>query len=131
VIVLDASAAIEWLLQSPAGARVERRIFSRTPALHAPHLLDIEVAQVLKRHVANRAITAARAEEALQDLGDVPLTRYPHDIFLWRVWELRDTLTAYDAVYVALAEALGAPLITCDRQLASAAGHRARVEVIR
>ena len=130
MIVLDASAAIEWLLQTRLGARVEARIFSRPAALHAPHLIDIEVAQVLRRYVAAGVIPTARGQQALDDQMDLALTRYPHDWLLSRVWELRDNLTAYDAVYVALAEALGAPLVTCDNKLASAAGHRARIDVI-
>ena len=130
MIVLDASAAFEWLLETPTGARVEARIFSHAESLHAPHLIDIEIAQVLRRYTAARAITALRAREALQDMIDLSLVRYPHDVFLPRVWELRSNLTAYDAAYVALAELLGAPLITCDRKLASASLHHARVEVI-
>jgi len=130
VIVLDASAAVEWLLQTPTGARVEARIFSGTASLHAPHLIDIEVAQVLRRYAVSGTITASRGRDALQDLLDLALTRYPHDVLLPRVWELRDNLTAYDAAYVALAEALGAPLVTCDSKIASASRHRARVEVI-
>jgi predicted nucleic acid-binding protein len=130
VIVLDASAAIEWLLQSPAGIKIDRRIFSTSESLHAPHLLDVEVAQVLRRYVREKAITAERGEEALQDLGDFPLSRYPHDFLIPRVWELRATLTAYDAVYVALAELLDAPLLTCDAKIASASGHSAKVEVV-
>lgn len=129
-MVLDASAAIEWLLQTKAGARVEARIFSRAAALHAPHLLDIEVAQVLRRYVAAGAVTASRGRAALEDLADLSLTRYPHEWLLERVWELRDNLTAYDAAYVALAEALDLPLVTCDGKMASAPGHRARVEVV-
>ncbi len=130
MIVVDASALIEWLLQTPAGAQVEERIFLAGANMHAPHLLDIEVAQVVRRYVTAGAITASRGQEALRDLLDLPLTRYPHDLFLGRIWELRDNLTAYDAVYVALAEALGAPLITCDRKLAAVPGHRARIEVV-
>ena len=130
MIVLDASAAIEWLLQTPAGARVEARIFSQSVGLHAPHLLDLEVAQVLRRFVAGGLIRARRGHEALQDLMDLSLTRYSHDFLLPRVWELRDNLTAYDAAYVALAEVLKAPLITCDGKIASAHGHHARVEVM-
>jgi len=130
VIVLDASAVIEWLLQTPTGTRVEQRIFATVPSLAAPHLLDIEVAQVLRRYVAARHITRTRGEEAMQDLLDLPLTRYPHDLLLWRIWDLRHALTAYDAAYVALAEVLGAPLITCDRKMASASGHSAVIEVI-
>jgi predicted nucleic acid-binding protein len=131
VIVLDASTAIEWLIKSPAGTKVDRRLFSFPPVtLHVPDLLDVEVAQVLRRYVREKMMTASRGEEALQDLHDLPLNRYPHDILMPRVWELRAVLTAYDAVYVALAELLDAPLITCDRKIALASGHRATVEVI-
>jgi predicted nucleic acid-binding protein len=130
VIVLDASAVIEWLLQSPAGAKIDQRIFSRLESLHAPHLLDVEVAQVLRRYVRDKTITAQRGEEALEDLGDLPLSRYPHDFLIPRIWELRATLTAYDATYVALAELLDVPLLTCDGKIASAPGHYAIVEVL-
>ena len=129
-MVLDASAATEWLLQTKAGARVEARIFSGAATLHAPHLLDIEVAQVLRRYAAAGAITAARGQAALEDLADLALIRYPHEWLLDRVWELRANLTAYDAAYVALAEALDLPLVTCDGRIASAPGHRARVEMV-
>jgi predicted nucleic acid-binding protein len=130
VIVLDASAAIEWLLQSPTGIKIDKRIFSRSESLHAPHLLDIEVTQVLRRYVREKMITTQRGQEALEDLAGLPLDRYPHDFLLPRVWDLRATLTAYDAVYVALAELLDAPLLTCDRKIASAPGHSANIEVI-
>jgi predicted nucleic acid-binding protein len=130
VIVLDASAAIEWLLQSPAGIKIEKRLSSSSESLHTPHLLDVEVTQVLRRYVREKLIGAQRGQEALEDLADLPLTRYPHDFLIPRVWELRATLTAYDAVYVALAEVLDAPLLTCDRKIASASGHSANVEVV-
>ncbi len=130
MIVLDASATIEWLLQSSLGVKVDRRLFSLPVTLHVPHLLDVEIAQVLRRYVRDRIITASRGEEALQDLHDLPLNRYPHGILLPRLWELRAVLTAYDAIYVALAELLDAPLLTCDRKIALASGHRAAVEVI-
>ena len=130
MIVLDASAAIEWLLQSPAGVKIDQRIFSSSESLHAPHLLDIEVAQVLRRYLRDKTITAQRAREALQDLGGLALNRYPHDFLIPRIWELRATLTAYDAAYVALAELLDAPLLTCDAKIASAPGHNANVEVV-
>lgn len=130
MIVLDASAAIEWLLQSSAGAKIDHRIFARSESLHAPHLLDVEVAQVLRRYVRDNTITAQRGQEAFQDLAGIPLSRYPHDFLIPRVWELRATLTAYDAVYVALAELLDAPLLTCDRKIASAPGHYAKVELV-
>jgi predicted nucleic acid-binding protein len=130
VIVLDASAAIEWLFQSPAGRKIDRRMFIPSESLHAPHLIDVEVAQVLRRYVRDKTITAQRGQEALEDLRDLPLSRYPHDFLIPRIWELRATLTAYDAVYVALAELLGAPLLTCDRKIASAPSHDAKVVVV-
>jgi predicted nucleic acid-binding protein len=130
VIVLDASSAIEWLLQTGTGERVAQRILSSGETVHAPYLLDVEVTQVLRRHVARGVITASRAEEALQDLLDLRSRRYSHVLLLWRTWELRDNLSAYDAVYVALAEALDATLITCDGKIASAPGHRANVHLI-
>jgi predicted nucleic acid-binding protein len=133
VIVIDASAAIEWVLQTAKGAQIEVRIFRKpgeSPRLHAPHLLDVEVAQVLRRHVVKGLVSAARGQAALEDFLQIPLQRYPHDVLLPRVWELRKNLTAYDAVYVALAEALDMPLLTCDANIAVAPGHRARVDVI-
>ena len=130
MIVLDASAAIELLLQSPAGVKIEKRIFSRSETLHAPHLLDVEVAQVLRRFVRDKMITVQRGQDALEDLGDLPLNRYPHEFLIPRVWEIRATLSAYDAVYVALAELLDAPLLTCDGKIASSKGHYANVEVV-
>lgn len=130
MIVLDASAAIEWLLQTSTGAKIDRRVSSAPETLHAPYLIDVEVAQVLRRFVREKRMSAQRGKEALEDLADLPLHRYPHDFLIPRVWELRGTLTAYDSVYVALAEVLDAPLLTCDAKIGSASGHRARVEVI-
>jgi predicted nucleic acid-binding protein len=132
MIVLDASAAIEWLLQTPKAAAIEARLFSDSAQRrwHAPHLLDVEVAQVLRKQVTKGVISDARGQEALQDFLDLPLIRYPHDFLLPRMWELRKNLTAYDAVYVALAEALGFPLVTCDANIAGAPGHSAQVEVV-
>ena len=130
MIVLDASAAVEWLLQTAVGMKVDRRILAPGERLHAPHLLDVEVAQALRRFVAIGGLTSRRAQEALDDLLDLSITRYPHDVLLDRIWVLRENLTAYDAAYVALAEALDATLVTCDRKISGASGHRARVEVI-
>ena len=130
MIVLDASATIEMLLRTPTGRLVEARVYSRSQSLHAPHVIDLEVTHALRRNVAAGAIASARGKEALEDLRDLSLVRYPHDLLLERIWELRDNLTAYDAAYVALAEGLGVPLLTCDRKLASPGSHRARVEVI-
>jgi predicted nucleic acid-binding protein len=129
VIVLDASAAVDWLLQTPAGQQIENRIYSRSESLHAPHLLDVEVAQVLRRLVREAVISAQRAEEAIQDLVDLRVTRYPHFVFLPRIWQLRHNLSAYDAAYVVLAEELGATLVTRDARLASASGRAVAIEV--
>jgi predicted nucleic acid-binding protein len=130
VIVLDASAAVEWLLQSSAGQRIENRIYSRNESLHAPHLLDVEVSQVLRRLVRDKIVAEDRAGEAIEDLRDLRVARYPHSVMLPRIWQLRQTLSAYDAAYVALAEALDAPLLTCDARIASASSHCAKVEVV-
>lgn len=130
MIVVDASAALEVLLRTPAAMAVEERLFDPGKTLHAPHLIDVEVAQVLRRYAASGEADPDRCRAALSDLADLALIRYPHDIFLPRVCELRGNLTAYDAVYVALAEALDAPLLTRDQRLANAPGHRARVEVV-
>ncbi len=130
MIVVDASALLEALLQTAAAAAVEERLFDEGLPLHAPHLIDVEVTQVLRRYAATGQIEPARCRDALDDLQDFSLHRYQHDVLLPRVWELRHTLTAYDAVYVALAEVLDAPLLTRDRRLATASGHRARVELV-
>lgn len=130
MIVVDASAVLEALLRTPVARAVERRLFDPRETLHAPHLLDVEVAQVVRRYAANGEIDNERGRAALVDLADLPVRRYPHDFLLPRVWDLRNNLTAYDAVYVALAEALDAPLLTRDRRLAAAAGHHARVELV-
>jgi predicted nucleic acid-binding protein len=130
VIVVDASAVLEVLLNTPAAPRISDRLFSAGHTLHAPHLLDLEVAQVLRRYARSGEMEPQRGLQALEDLSDLPLQRYPHDLFLARIWELRDNLTAYDAAYVALAEALGAPLVTRDGALASRGVHRATVEIV-
>ncbi len=130
MIVIDASAVLELLLRTPAARAVERRLFAPGETLHAPHLLDVEAAQVLRRYAAGGEIGEERGRAALADLADFPLRRHAHDFLLPRVWALRNNLTAYDAVYVALAEALGAVLLTRDQRLAAAAGHHARVELV-
>lgn len=108
---------------------MSRLLFTAGETLHAPHLLDIEIAQVLRRYVRSAIISAERGAEALTDLIDLPLSRYPHFVLLNRIWQMRHNLTAYDAAYLALAEALDAPLVTRDRAFVRA-GARVRVEVI-
>jgi len=129
VIVLDASAAIDWLLQTAAGKRIERRIYSHNESLHAPHLLDLEVGQVLRRLLREGSVSSDRANQAIEDLLDLRMTRYPHFVLLPRIWQLRHNLSAYDAAYVVLAEKLGASLVTRDGRLASASGHAASIEL--
>jgi predicted nucleic acid-binding protein len=130
VIVLDASVVIDWLIRSSAVQRIESRIFSPNQSLHAPELLDLEIAQVLRRLVREDTISTSRAETAIEDLLEMRITRYPHSVLLPRIWQLRHNLSAYDAAYVVLAERLGATLLTRDSRLASAPGHAATVEVM-
>lgn len=130
MIVVDASAAVEVLLQLPAAAAVGARLFQASETLHAPHLIDLEVAQVLRRYAATKQADPARCRTALGDWLAFPVRRYPHVALLQRVWDLRNNLTAYDAAYVVLAEALNAPLITRDARLAGASGHRAAIELV-
>jgi predicted nucleic acid-binding protein len=130
MIVVDASAIIEVMLRTRAAAAVERRVHDMRETLHAPHLIDTEVAQVIRRSAAIGDIAADRGLAAIEDLADFPLHRHPHVPLLHRIWELRHNLTAYDAAYVALAEVLGAPLVTRDARLAASSGHRAQIELI-
>ncbi len=129
MIVLDASAAVDWLLQTAVGQRIEARIYLRGESLHAPHLLDLEVAQVLRRLVRELTVTAQRADQAIEDLLSLRVTRYPHFVFLPDIWRLRHNFSAYDAAYFELAEKLGATLITRDARLASASGRGVNVEL--
>ncbi|MFZ3263215.1 MAG: type II toxin-antitoxin system VapC family toxin [Terriglobales bacterium] len=129
MIVLDASAAVDWLLQTSEGQSIEKRIYSRNETLHAPQLFDLEVTQVLRRLALQGAVSAHRADEAVRDLLDLRITRYPHLVLLTRIWQLRHNFSAYDAAYIVLAEKLGAALVTRDARLASASGHAASVEL--
>lgn len=131
MIVVDASAITEFLLRTPLGLRVEARLFRDDEQLHAPHLLDVEVVQALRRVVRAGDVSPARADEALDDLAALAIRRHSHFDLLGRAWELRDNLTAYDAMYVALAEATDAVLVTCDGPLGAAPGHTAQIEVLR
>jgi len=130
LIVIDASAALELLLQTQKGMAVGHLALTTHERMHAPHLIDIEVTQTLRRLTLGKNLTVKRAEEALVDFSMLAVERHEHRSLMNRVWELREGLTAYDAVYVALAEALDAPLLTCDARLSRAHGHRARITVV-
>jgi predicted nucleic acid-binding protein len=130
VIVVDASAVLDVVLRTAGASAIEERLFADGERLHAPHLLDLEVMQAIRRHRLRDAITDARASHAVELLSVLPLTRHEHRSLTNRIWALHHNLTAYDAAYIALAEALDAPLVTRDAKLASAPGHRATVELV-
>jgi predicted nucleic acid-binding protein len=131
MIVLDASAVVELLLDTVAGRRVSILLEDAGTALHVPHLLDVEVLSVLRRFVREDVIEEEEAEQAVQDLLALDLQRHSHEGLLERAWVLRKNVIAYDAMYVSLAEALGATLVTCDARLGRASGVNARVEVVK
>ena len=126
--VIDASAIVELLLRTETGRRLEQRLLGSGHSLNAPHLLDVEVAQVMRRYVRLGDIDEARGRANLDLLAQLPLQRYAHSFLMKRAWQLRDNFTAYDAMYLALAEALDLPLITCDARL-SGGPHCAKVEL--
>jgi predicted nucleic acid-binding protein len=129
VIVLDASVLVNVLADDTVdGERARAAIAGQD--LVAPELIDVEVASVLRRHWLAKSLSARRFAAALDDLADLPLDRYPALPLLARVYELRANVSAYDAVYVALAEHLGCDLLTADRRLAAAPGTRCTITVI-
>jgi len=130
-VVLDASALVELILDTPAGALIAERIADPAEGLHTPHLADLEVLQALRRYIREGELSPSAATAALDDLRDLDLQRHAHEPLLERVWDLRDNLTAYDAVYVALAEVLDAVLLTCDGPLSRAPGVSRRAVLIK
>ncbi|MCY3845818.1 MAG: type II toxin-antitoxin system VapC family toxin [Acidobacteria bacterium] len=129
-MVLDASGALEFLLNTARGRRLASRLADGAEVVHAPHLIDIEIAHVLRRYVLDGTLDERRALLALQQWRQLDVARYPHEPFLDRVWGLRKNVTAYDAIYVALAETLGERLVTGDRRLAGSPRLHVRVELI-
>lgn len=130
MIVLDASVTVELLLNLPLGEQVRRRLADPDLQLHAPHLLPVEVLQVLRRRVAAGTTSTADAVEALNLLEELDLSFHDHMLLAGRAWTLRGNLSAYDAMYVALAELLDAPLLTADATLARAPGIHATIDLI-
>ncbi len=130
MIVLDASLVVEVLLQTPKAVALTEDLLVSEEDLHAPHLVDVEVLQVLRRLCTRGELTDRRAQEAATDLADLPIFRHSHELLLARAWELRQNLTIYDGVYVALAELLQVPVWTLDQRLAGAPGLRTEVRVI-
>lgn len=110
--------------------RIRERIARPGEDVHAPHLIDIEVVSAIRRLERMGRLTRDRAAEALEDLRDLAIRRYPHLGLIERIWQLRHNVTTADAAYIALAEALDAPLITADARLARAPAHGACVELI-
>ena len=130
MIVLDASAAAEVLLALPrAGPQLRARIARAGETVHVPHIFDLEVLAAIRRHALRGVLTEGRARRALGALHDLRATRYSHVPLRRRIWELREHVTPYDAAYVVLAEALGAPLVTVDAALGAAAKPHAEIEL--
>ncbi len=128
MIVVDTSALIDAVLGRPAKPALLTRL-ADDGDLHAPHLIDVEILHALRRLAPTAAVPETRLDDARTDIREIALTRYPLGSLADRVWDLRQHLTAYDAAFIALAEALEVPLVTCDRRLGRAGGHRAQVEV--
>ena len=130
MIVVDASAVLELLLNTPAGQAVAERIAASGLGLHAPHLVDVEIAQALRRYAREGKLALTEAAEAIDDLHDLDLNRHAHEPLVDRIWQLRENFSAYDAAYIALAEALDTVLLTCDARLTRAPGAAHRVELL-
>lgn len=127
MIVVDTSAVVDLLLESPTNHALLARLGS-VAEMHAPHLIDVEFLSVLRRLVGRELLTTSRANVARQKFDLLALHRYPHHPLADRVWALRSSVTAYDGQFIALAEVLGLPLITCDARLAGSHGHSAVIE---
>jgi predicted nucleic acid-binding protein len=130
LIVVDASALLELLLGTERAERIGEWMLRAEETVHAPHLIDIEVVQALRRLVKLKLLPSGRAEQALEDLASLVIVRHAHETLLVRIWQLREAVSAYDGAYLAVAEALNAPLLTCDGKLARSHGHQVQIEVV-
>lgn len=128
MIVLDASVVVELLTNGILADSIRNELAGRDESVIVPHLIDIEVMSAIRRLAAGRRIDSHRSEQFIEALADLPAERFSHTPLLGRIWELRHNFTAYDAAYIALAEATGSVLYTCDEKLSR--GHRARVVLI-
>lgn len=129
MLVVDASCLYQ-VVSDGVGADVIRQRFGGDPDHSAPHLIDAEVLSLIRRDHRIGLLDATSASQAVDDLRDWPGERFDHRILLDRAWELRDNLRSWDALYVALAEGLGATLLTLDTRLGRAPGVRCPVEVV-
>lgn len=130
MIVVDASVLATALLDSGGSGALARIALANEPMSHGPALLDLEVASAIRKRLRLGAIDRRAAESAVEDLRVYPVQRHDHRPLLHRIWDLRDNLTAYDAAYVALAEALDATLLTADRRVSGAPGLRCAIRVL-
>ena len=128
MIVVDTSAIMAALAGRPHIPELTE-LLARDADLHAPHLIDVEFLHALRRLVLTGQLSGDRADDARTDFADMSIIRYPHVPLADRIWALRDNVSAYDAAFVALAEVLDVPLITCDKHMARGTAHRAQVEV--
>lgn len=129
MLIVDASALFELLTGSPRAETI-RQLMHDAGDLHAPHLIDAEVASVIQSQHARERLDDTAAQQCLHDLALWPATRWAHPPLFERVWELRANLRSYDALYVALAEELAAPLLTCDARLSRAPGPTCEIQLV-
>lgn len=129
MIVLDASVVVELITNGPLASLIKDDLSSKDDSLLAPHLVDVEAASALRRMTAGQRIDPHLSEQLLVAIGRLPVERYPHTPLLGRIWELRRNFAAYDAAYIALAEATASVLYTCDEKVCH--GHRAKVMLFR
>jgi predicted nucleic acid-binding protein len=125
MIVLDASVVVELLTNSAMSDIIRQELSRHDESVLVPHLIDIEVTSAIRRMAASQRIDTHRSRQFLAELADLPAERYPHTPLIGRIWELRHNFTAYDAAYIALAEATNSVLYTCDEKLRK--GHNAQV----